>query len=65
MAKMFAQQSVEIKRAFDIGGENADLSNIPLFKYLTRLGMGASGARDIIETGSHDVVAGMQKLNQV
>lgn len=65
VASMFAKQSVIMQKAFEIGGEGQALSDSPLFKYLTTLGLGYDTARDIIDTGSRDVVAGMKKINDV
>lgn len=65
VAFMFAKQSVIMQKAFEIGGEGQALSDSPLFKYLTTLGLGYDTARDIIDTGSRDVVAGMKKINDI
>jgi hypothetical protein len=64
-AKMFADQSVVITKAFEIGGPGADLSQSGLFKYLNALGIGADQAKGIIDLGSRDALAGMKAINKL
>ena len=63
-AKMFAEQAVLVDKLYAMGGDQA-LEDSPLFKFLTMLGVGTEEARDIISTGSKDVVAGVTKINEV
>jgi len=64
-AKMFAEQSVIITKAFQIGGPNADLSGSGLFKYLNSLGIGADQVKAIVDLGSRDALAGMKAINDL
>ena len=63
-AKMFAEQAVQVEKLYEMGGEGA-LDDSPLFKFLSRLGIGTQEARDIIKTGSVDVVQGVSKINKI
>jgi hypothetical protein len=64
VARMFAEQDVEIQKALSIGNNKALMDN-PLLKYLMRLGVGFDEARNIISIGSRDTVAGMKKINDI
>lgn len=64
-AKMFAEQSVIITKAFQIGGPNADLSGSGLFTYLNSLGIGSDQVKAIVDLGSRDAVAGMKAINDL
>lgn len=64
-AKMFAGQAVEIQRGMELGLSNQDLGEAsPILKYLTGLGMTFDEAVQVIDTGSRDAVAGMQRVQQ-
>jgi len=64
-AKMFAEQSVEVERLMKMGMGDKDLAAAsPLIKYLTGLGIGFEEAKDIVDVGSRDTVAGVQRIQE-
>jgi len=63
-AKMFAEQSVKIQKAMEIGGD-VSLDDNPLFKFMVQLGIGTDEAISIIDEGSRDAVKGVSRINEV
>jgi len=62
-ARMFAEQSIMIEKAFKTGGKGA-ATNTPLIQGLIQIGMSFEEARKVVDLGSKDVALGMQAINE-